>query len=287
MGEITSILKTYRSFFLSANLFLLLIIISILNEILDLPHHIFGFVLTPVNIPEMLFETTSLVLFGIVINWIILCSTRHHLTHQKLILASLEEKEYLLKEIHHRIKNNLSLITSIVCLQERSVSDDKMKNILLNLKNRINSIALIHEKIYLSDDLNTVNLASYFTDLLNEILNISTKKIDLKLDIDDLHLDPKSVIPIALITNELVTNSIKHAFADESSPNIWISFKKIDKEYSLCIGNNGSPLPGDFSIEKSPSLGLTIVNSLIIQLSGELTIHTTPHTEIKIQFPSS
>ena len=285
MEKINSILKSYRLFFLSVTIFLFLIIISLFNEFFDLPHVLFGFMATPVNIPELLFETTSLIVFGIVINWIILSSIKQHLKNREIILASLAEKESLLKEIHHRIKNNLALIVGIIRLQGYSVSDERLKNILMNLENRITSIALIHEKIYLSNDLNTVNLSHYFTDLIAEILTLSDKKIDVQLHIDPINLDQKNLIPIALITNELVINSIKHAFADEASPKLWISFKELESGYSLIVGNNGAKLPKDFSIGQTSSLGLTIVNSLITQISGQLFIVTTPNTEIQIQVP--
>ena len=272
---------------LSIIIFLIFITISIFNEIFDLPHNLFGFQKTPTNFPEIAIETSLFIVFGLVIIFIIISFTKKNITNQNKIIKSLEEKENLLKEIHHRIKNNLSMIASIIYLQMSSSSDQQLKNILQNLRNRIKSIILIHEKIYLSNNLDSVYMPLYFKDLLQELIKISDKKIETKLSIEKINLKQKLLIPIAIITTELVGNAIKHAFFKENSPYISISFSKTENDYSLIIKNNGSKLPNDFSIENISSLGLKLVRELVSQLSGKLTINVSPLTEFQIIFPSN
>ncbi len=283
--DLKTTLFRYRLLIITVLGFFVLILVSMLNEILDLPHLLFNQPATPINKTEFLLETFMLLCFGFVINVSVFIYSYRYNRSKIMLIRSLEEKEFLLKEIHHRVKNNLALITSIINLQERSVDDEKFKNILQDLKSRITSITLIHKKLYNSDDLNTAHAETYFRELLEEVTQISDKSIDIQMDFDNIRIDQKTLIPLAIVTSELVTNAIKYAFPDEAHPQIRMVLKNGKKNFLFSLGNNGAGLPQDFSIENYSSLGLTLVRLLTSQIEGDLEIVTEPHTEFRIRIP--
>jgi PAS domain S-box-containing protein len=206
---------------------------------------------------------------------------------QNEIKKSLQVKDMLLKEIHHRVKNNLMVISSLLSLQSRYIKDEASKSIFKDSQNRARSMALIHELLYQSNDLKRINFGSYINKLTNELFSIyvtDPNNIKLDMDIDDVMLDINTAIPLGLIVNELVSNSMKHAFPNNKQGKIDIKFKLNDGNYSMIISDNGVGFPQDYNIQNSDSLGLKIVNSLTEQIDGEIKIEVSNGTKFIINF---
>ena len=203
------------------------------------------------------------------------------------IKKSLNEKEMLLKEIHHRVKNNLMVISSLLSLQSRYIKDEVSKSIFKESQNRARSMALIHELLYRSSDLKRINFGDYIKTITNELFRMyvtDPDKIKLNMNIEDIMLDINTAIPLGLIVNELVSNSMKHAFPNDISGEIDIKFKSANGNYSLIVSDNGVGFPKDYDIKKSDTLGLRIVNSLTEQVEGELLLENTNQTKFTIKF---
>ena len=206
---------------------------------------------------------------------------------QNQIKRSLQVKDMLLKEIHHRVKNNLMVISSLLNLQSRYIKDEASKSIFKDSQNRARSMALIHELLYQSSDLKRINFGIYINKLTNELFNVyitDPNKIKLNMDIGDIMLDINTAIPLGLIVNELVSNSMKHAFPNNKQGKIYIKFNLDNGDYSMIISDNGVGFPQDYNIQNSDSLGLKIVNSLTEQIDGEITIETSNGTKFIIKF---
>jgi PAS domain S-box-containing protein len=206
---------------------------------------------------------------------------------QNEIKKSLQVKDMLLKEIHHRVKNNLMVISSLLSLQSRYIKDEASKSIFKDSQNRARSMALIHELLYQSNDLKHINFGSYINKLTNELFSIyvtDPNNIKLYMDIDDVMLDINTAIPLGLIVNELVSNSMKHAFPNNKQGKIDIKFKLNDGNYSMIVSDNGVGFPQDYNIQNSDSLGLKIVNSLTEQIDGEIKIEVSNGTKFIINF---
>jgi PAS domain S-box-containing protein len=206
---------------------------------------------------------------------------------QNQIKRSLQVKDMLLKEIHHRVKNNLMVISSLLNLQSRYIKDEASKSIFKDSQNRARSMALIHELLYQSSDLKRINFGSYINKLTNELFSVyvtDPNKIKLNMDINDIMLDINTAIPLGLIVNELVSNSMKHAFPNNKQGKIDIKFNLDNGDYTMIISDNGVGFPQDYNIQNSDSLGLKIVNSLTEQIDGEITIETSNGTKFIIKF---
>lgn len=200
---------------------------------------------------------------------------------------SLKEKEMLLKEIHHRVKNNLMIISSLLSLQSDYIKDKASKNIFIESQNRARSMALIHEKLYQSTNLKSINFGDYIKKLTKELFytyRVGSGRIELISNIEDLDLDINTAIPLGLIANELITNSLKYAFVDDRDGTIVIEFKREDHNYVFIIKDNGVGLPEGFDFKNSDSLGLQLVNNLSEQIDAEILLNTDDGTEFKIKF---
>ncbi|MBW4637740.1 MAG: PAS domain S-box protein [Gloeocapsa sp. UFS-A4-WI-NPMV-4B04] len=204
------------------------------------------------------------------------------------IKASLVEKEVLLKEVHPRVKNNLQIISSLLNLQSDYVKNYQTLEILKVCQNRIDSIALIHEQLYQSQDLAQIDFAEYIENLATNLLTSYERDSDaiaLKLNIDDIKLNIDTAIPCGLIINELISNSLKYAFIPGNSGEISISFHvKPDNHLQLNISDNGIGLPPDLDINNTDSLGLQLVTALTSQLGGTIEINRDIGTQFIIQF---
>ena len=203
------------------------------------------------------------------------------------ILNSLKEKEVLLKEIHHRVKNNLQVISSLLNLQARGIKDKKTAKQLLETKNRIMSMSLIHESLYQSENLAEVNIPSYISMLTDNVLQTYAEdrsKIQISQKIEKISLDLNASIPLGLIVTELVTNSIHHAFTGSKKGKITITFSSEQNNFELSVRDNGKGIPSGFLVEESNSLGLKLVKMLTEQLNGNLELNTKGGTEYKIKF---
>jgi ligand-binding sensor domain-containing protein/two-component sensor histidine kinase len=213
---------------------------------------------------------------------------------EALVKASLEEKEILLKEIHHRVKNNLQIISSLLYLQSTKAKDEETLNLFEDSQNRIKSMALIHEKLYQSKDFAEVNFNEYVCGLLvflNKSLNNSGVNIKTKINIHDIHLDLDTAISCGLIINELITNSFKYAFPASfvqagAADNfiIEVGIIKEENNYILTVYDNGVGIKEDLDIKKADTLGLKLVNSMVRQLDGSIEIARDKGTLFKIVF---
>ena len=207
---------------------------------------------------------------------------------------SLEEKEILLKEIHHRVKNNLQIISSLLNLQSRYINDEEMLDIYKESQNRVKSMAIIHEKLYQSEDLARIDFGDYVKSLVLDLFNsYGINNINYDINIHDVLLDINTAIPCGLIVNELVTNSIKHGFLANMSPanipssrkdKIAVYMTKEDDVYNLSVYDNGVGFPDDLDFHNTDSLGMQLVISLTTQLRGTLELERTEGTLFKIIF---
>jgi two-component sensor histidine kinase/ABC-type uncharacterized transport system substrate-binding protein len=206
---------------------------------------------------------------------------------EKQLKASLGEKEVLLKEIHHRVKNNMAIVSSLLHLQSEYVKDKKLNRILSESRNRIASMALVHEKLYQTQDFITINFKGYIEELTRYLLHTYGKKesdINLALSIDDAYLNIDTMIPLGLVINELVTNSLKHAFEGVERPEISISFNVYNDHFAMVYSDNGRGLPEHIDFSNSRTLGLQIVNMLILQLKGTVELDKEKRNKFTLKF---
>jgi two-component sensor histidine kinase len=191
----------------------------------------------------------------------------------------------MLKEIHHRVKNNLQIISSLLNLQSGNVSDDKDLKLFIESRDRVRSMAMIHEKLYQSENLSKINFKYYLENLSQQLLMSYdlSGKVKLNFDCDDVFMGIETAVPCGLLVNEIITNSMKHAFPDELSGNINITLKAYD-DYELIISDDGIGLPNDINMEESNSLGLQIINNLINQIDGSIEFNNSHGTQFKIKF---
>jgi len=203
--------------------------------------------------------------------------------------VSLKEKEVLLKEIHHRVKNNLQIISSLLSLQMDTATNTQSVNFFADNIRRIRSMALVHETLYQSKNISEVNFADYLQTLISSIKepykNEKAIRLLLKASAHNLKID--AAIPCGLIVNELITNSHKHAFAGKTEGEIMLKFgKEKNGNCKISISDNGIGLPKKFSLEKSTNLGLQLVTLLTEQLDGTLSIKNKTGASFTITFPS-
>jgi len=201
--------------------------------------------------------------------------------------ASLQEKEVLVREIHHRVKNNMQIISSLLNLQTKYVDDNEAVNILKESQNRVKSMAIIHEKLYRSNNLTKINFVDYIQSLvLNLFYSYNIKETQIKpiLILEDICLNMETAVPCGLIISELISNSLKYAFPNNMHGEIIISLKSEEDSYQLCISDNGIGLPEDINFSNIKTLGLRLVNSLIEQIDGEVTIYRDNGTRYEINF---
>ena len=194
--------------------------------------------------------------------------------YEQQLTRSLREKETLLKEIHHRVKNNLLVVSSILEMQEEEGEDSEINRVLRVSQDRIRSMALIHEKLYRSDTLAEVDFAGYLEQLVERLVfsySVNRDGIDVVVEAEPLQLNVETATPLGLIVNELVTNSLKHAFAAGDSGEVRVRFYQSgDGAYTLSVSDNGRGLPQNFEIDHAESLGLQIVSLLTRQLDAKL-----------------
>jgi len=209
------------------------------------------------------------------------------------IKESLMEKEVLLREIHHRVKNNLQIISSLLNLQARCVDGEETINVLKESQNRVKTMAMVHEKLYQSSNLKDINLKEYVENLISDLFysyGVKRGIIEPQVHVDDLKIDIDTAIPCGLIINELVTNSLKYAFpatvGGEKSKGgiIKVRLKRLKNNLELIVSDNGVGLPEDIDMEHIETLGLKMVNVLVSQLGGTLELDRTVGIRFKIIF---
>lgn len=205
----------------------------------------------------------------------------------KELKLSLEEKEVLLKEIHHRVKNNLALTISLIKLQQAKIEDIKTKSILVDIQERIYTMELLHRKLYQSSNLNSINFKEYIQTLVNDIKQTYNydKEIELSIKIEDVFLNIEEAMPCGLILNELITNSFKYAFKETKKPKLCIHMKKDEDNYKLIYKDNGQGLPKNINMDNPDTLGLKLIKSIAkLQLDGTLSYKNKKGLKFKITF---
>lgn len=202
------------------------------------------------------------------------------------ISEALAEREVLLQEVHHRVKNNLQVVSSLLNIQSKFLDNEDAKMALVQGRNRVISMSMIHEKLYKSQNLSKIDIAEYLSELVNELFDsyqIGDADITLKQDIEPVQLPLETSIHLGLIANELISNSLKYAFQNVSEGLIEISLKQTENQYCFMVKDNGPGVSGLEELEKS--YGFRIVKSLVRGLSGTLDVDLSAGISIKVCFP--
>lgn len=206
---------------------------------------------------------------------------------QKLLLEeTLKDKNILLSEIHHRTKNNLAIVSSMLNLQRHQVENEKLKSILMDCSNRVHSMAAVHQKLYEKGNFTKIDLKDYLEDLIRDLQSTifpRNKEVQMNVEIDSFQLSSDKAIPCALIMNELITNSVKHAFTGNDDNRMDIRIKKIANQILLMIHDNGPGFDYDPS-QNYASLGMTLIEALTEQLDGNFEYNTTDGTTFTLTF---
>jgi two-component sensor histidine kinase len=218
-----------------------------------------------------------------------LIEAKEHLS--KLIV----EKDMLMRELNHRTKNNLSLISSILALQMNEISNEGLKKTLSQCRSRIHTIALFHQKLYQSENVSKVDIADFLESLGNDIMMISLAddgRISLKTRLDKTFFSTNRAVSVGLIVNELITNSIKHAFPGNRKGEISLTGTADSKRiYRLDVRDTGIGLPDDFDPLKYKSLGIRLINNLVSNLDGSISFSSINgagfHIEVPVQEPNN
>ena len=206
--------------------------------------------------------------------------------NKSLLESSLSEKEILLKEIHHRVKNNLQIISSLIVLQEQYVKDERILNIFKDFQSRIKVMALIHQMLYNSKNLNKICLSKYIKNLVNNLFKVysaNSKQIKLQLNIENIDLSLDKANACGLIINELVSNSLKHAFSKNDDGKIIVTLKKTtNNRILLDVYDNGIGFPKDVDYKNSDTLGLKLISTITKQMDGKISIEKNNGTHVTI-----
>ncbi len=205
------------------------------------------------------------------------------------LMSSLEEKETLLREIHHRVKNNLQIISSLLRLQHADVEDLRLAEILTESQNRIKSMALIHETLYTSGTFSAIFLPDYLPGLARSVFqsySLYSRRVSLQCRVADIHLGVDIAVSLGLIVNELVTNALKHAFRDRESGELELSVERESPQrFRIRVCDNGIGFPAD-RLEQAETLGFNLVRALTSQIGGNLTVRSDKGSEFLISFPA-
>jgi len=200
-----------------------------------------------------------------------------------------KEKDFLLKEIHHRVKNNLQVITSLLSLQSYNIEDPITKELFSQSQHRINSMAMIHEMLYQSSDFSKIDYKNYLNQLLDKLVSSfkgNNHQVQISIDVPEVFLNLDTAIPLGLLINEIITNALKHGLSDNEAGILSVKMQRLEaSNFLLEIGDNGIGYPDNFKSKKHNSLGLRLIQQLTIQLNG--TIEKVPNkagTHYKLQF---
>jgi two-component sensor histidine kinase len=208
---------------------------------------------------------------------------------EELIKASLREKEVLLREIHHRVKNNLQIVSTLLDLQSGHTQDAAAIEMFQESRGRVKSMALIHERLYRAQDMSRVDFGEYIRQLTDDLFRTykvsGDIRLDLELDIPPLTID--IAIPCGLLLNELISNCLKHAFANAARGCLSVAFFRKDGANVLIVADDGAGFPAGADFRNTKSFGLQLVNTLVDQLDGEIFLVTNPGTMFTILFPKT
>ena len=205
--------------------------------------------------------------------------------------ASLREKEILLREIHHRVKNNMQILTSLLRLQTRHADSQELRDVLQESEARIRSMGLLHEKLYQSESVSRIDMHGYLRTLTGELMRANTPpgaKRDIKLNVHGVGMGLDTALPVGLITTELVTNCLKYAFTGRQEGIIYVSLGASDAgKYQLIVWDDGIGMDPGFDISQATSLGMRLVKMLTEQLNGSLSLDCSQGTRITVNLCES
>jgi two-component sensor histidine kinase len=207
---------------------------------------------------------------------------------EEKIKTSLKEKEVLLKEVHHRVKNNMQVISSLLSLQSQHIKDKESLTMFQESQNRIRAMALIHEKLYTSEDLAHIDIAGYIHSLTHQLITTYrtiASRVNMDIAITDIFLTITTAIPCGLIINELVTNALKHAFPHQQKGTITVSMTpSTNDRLILTVSDTGIGFPKEIDFRNTTTLGMQLVTSLVEQLEGTITLDRSEGTRFRIEF---
>jgi len=203
-------------------------------------------------------------------------------TEEKLKEA-LEEKDFLMKELNHRVKNNLAMVSSLISLKDSETEID-----LSDIQHQIEAISLIHEKLYKTENVTEINCRDYVDDLLSSLFSSFSKRpVKIEANIDEIFIPTKTAMTLGLIVNEIATNAIKHGFTDKEEAVFSVNMKENrgNGQYELTLSNTGKPFPEDVDVESTDTLGLRLINALVAQIDGNIEMQKKPNPIFTIRFP--
>lgn len=206
---------------------------------------------------------------------------------EKELQRSLYEKDLMMKEIHHRVKNNMQVISSLLSLQSMHHDDTETKHLLLESKNRVKSMAMVHEKLYQSENLQKIDMKEYIDQVITHLFisyGQNKNMIKTQVEVESVQMDINTAVPVGLIINELLTNALKYAFP-EGKGKLSLKLHLDDDKYCLKISDNGIGLPDDFDINHTKTLGFQLVYRLVRQLKGTIKIGINNGTKIWVKIP--
>jgi two-component sensor histidine kinase len=214
--------------------------------------------------------------------------TVHRKRTEAQIKAQLQEKDVLLREIHHRVKNNMQVISSLLNLQSRQIKDPDVLEMFKESQRRIRSMALIHERLYQSSDLSLIEFSQYLRNLATHLFHsyqVDASRVQLKIEAEEVHLNINTAIPCGLIVNELVSNALKHGFPEGRTGELRIELHRAEGAgYALKVRDDGVGFPEGLDFRKTETLGLQIVNTLVEQIEGRLELNRDKGTDFRLEF---
>jgi PAS domain S-box-containing protein len=212
----------------------------------------------------------------------------HRKRTEAQIKAQLLEKDVLLKEVHHRVKNNMQVISSLLNLQSRRVKDPAVNEMFKESQRRIRSMALIHERLYRSSDLSRIEFSQYLRDLATHLFHsyqVDAARVQLKVEAQEVHLNINTAIPCGLIVNELISNTLKHGFPEGRKGRLEIGLSAVPEDgYAIRVEDDGVGFPEELDFRKTNTLGMQIVNTLVEQIGGRLELRRGPGTIFRLEF---
>jgi two-component sensor histidine kinase len=223
------------------------------------------------------------------VNSALVTENRQRSTAEEQLRTSLHEKEVLLREIHHRVKNNLQIIVSLLYLQANKTDDPGFSEALMESQTRVRSMALIHEKLYQSDNLSSIDFEGYLKNLVANLMvsyGVDRSRVKVTIAVDSLPMTINTAIPLGLIMNELVSNTLKYAFPQGNSGEVSIRGSMEGDTIHICVRDNGRGIPESFDWKHADSLGLSLVQMLIRQLKGTIELSRNAGTEFTISVPT-
>jgi PAS domain S-box-containing protein len=201
--------------------------------------------------------------------------------------TSLEDKELLLRELHHRVKNNMQIISSLLSLQSQHIKDERDLKIFKSSQTRVKTMSLIHEELYSSQDFSHINLSEYIRNLTKELLTShigDPGRVQLTVNVEEINMELETAIPLGLLINEIVANSVNHAFPHHQKGEIIVDLKREGDAFILKISDDGIGIPEYVDFEKAETLGFQLVNNLVNQLDGEIEMQTNNGVTFIVKF---